>query len=329
MPKHIRKKRYYNYNNKACKKYLRIDFNYECAYCMTHEAESIHGFKSFEIDHFKPRSKFPEDPYIDKYENLYYSCHICNGEKSDDWKGHLLDPCHDDIYGKHVSEEMNEKFKLIPVTDEGEDYVNILKLNQKTHRGIRKVRARYQQKINQKIKERKRLLENIKELSEFKQHELTEVLSVLAGLEDERKGPYFNLIDDIDQEYEKAFEETFNSVFDGENVYLEKVYSEYDLDYEININERSIKVFFRYEESLDFNNGVKQIRIPVEQAEEWKEFEIPVMILVFEKDKNKIYFNRFNIYIDSNPIKTNNMYTIKIEKEDELKSNLKKFKEII
>ncbi|MGD6994026.1 HNH endonuclease [Sutcliffiella horikoshii] len=325
MPKHIRKKRYYNYNSKACKKYLRIDFNYECAYCITHEAESIYGFKSFEIDHFKPRSKFPNDPNIDKYDNLYYSCHICNGEKSDGWQGQMLDPCKDEIYGEHIREGMDEKYKLVPETDQGIDYIKTLKLNQKTHRGIRKVRARYQQKIEQTIKEKSRLLENIRKLYDIGGEEFIEELPVLDELENEMKGPYFNLIEELDHELEEAFEKTFNTLSNGQVISLEKVYEEYDLDYVIKINENKTKVYFRYENNLNFNNGIKHIRIPVEQAREWKDLGIPIIILVFEYSNNKIYFNSFNEYIDSNPILTSNLYSIKIIEENNLEINFGKF----
>ena len=54
----------------------------QCVYCSIHEAQ-FGGIDHYHIDHFKPKSKFPE--HIEDIHNLFYACPICNRFKSDDW----------------------------------------------------------------------------------------------------------------------------------------------------------------------------------------------------------------------------------------------------
>jgi hypothetical protein len=61
------------------------------------------GLENFELDHFRPRSLFPDS--FGDYYNLYYCCHPCNRIKHDKWphsefasKGiGLVDLCSDDF----------------------------------------------------------------------------------------------------------------------------------------------------------------------------------------------------------------------------------------
>lgn len=85
-------------NYRMYKPWLREDFKYACVYCTIHEGE-FGGFHSFHIEHFKPKSKFPELEM--EYTNLLYACWKCNSFKGEDWpsdnplrsgKGYL-DPC--------------------------------------------------------------------------------------------------------------------------------------------------------------------------------------------------------------------------------------------
>ena len=62
--------------------YLRRDFRQCCAYCLLHEFWAG-GESNFEIDHFRPVSKFPE--LKREYSNLCYACHVCNFYKWDHW----------------------------------------------------------------------------------------------------------------------------------------------------------------------------------------------------------------------------------------------------
>ena len=68
------KKNYHGY-----RPYVRRDFEEYCAYCLRHEdwAEA----ETFELDHLRPQSLFPEDKY--NFYNLYYACRRCNLRKLD------------------------------------------------------------------------------------------------------------------------------------------------------------------------------------------------------------------------------------------------------
>ncbi len=95
---------------KTYKPFLREDFNFRCAYCEINEL-SFGGMRSFTVDHFRPKKKFPE--LISQYGNLYYACRDCNNWKHDHWPGPALDkkgfqfadPCSTDIYGVHLLEQ--------------------------------------------------------------------------------------------------------------------------------------------------------------------------------------------------------------------------------
>jgi len=96
-------------NYQAYKPHLRRDFLARCAYCERTEAY-LGGEEAFEVEHFKPRSKFWD--LICAYDNLYYVCRKCNGHKSETWpsEAHLArgqyfaDPCVEDPYIQHLHE---------------------------------------------------------------------------------------------------------------------------------------------------------------------------------------------------------------------------------
>ena len=81
---------------KGYKEYLSKDFNSRCGY--TNCFDFWFGGKgNFQIDHFKPKSKFPD--LETKYSNLVYSCSHINRAKSND-DGLYIDPC-DVNYNDH------------------------------------------------------------------------------------------------------------------------------------------------------------------------------------------------------------------------------------
>ncbi|MBS1835653.1 MAG: HNH endonuclease [Acidobacteria bacterium] len=69
-------------NYQSFRENVRRDFRRTCAYCLLEEIWAA-GLENFEIDHFRPRSLFPE--YETSYYNLYWSCHVCNRLKRDYW----------------------------------------------------------------------------------------------------------------------------------------------------------------------------------------------------------------------------------------------------
>ncbi len=61
---------------------VREDFRKTCAYCLLEETWAA-GPENFELDHFRPKSLFPQ--LLMSYYNLYWACHVCNGMKRDRW----------------------------------------------------------------------------------------------------------------------------------------------------------------------------------------------------------------------------------------------------
>jgi hypothetical protein len=88
--------------------YLRPDFQYRCAYCLTHEHYFLDG-EAGEIDHHRPLNppwQIGKDfsGLKNVYGNLYWSCSRCNRIKGNRWPTdaqyavgeRFLDPCAED-----------------------------------------------------------------------------------------------------------------------------------------------------------------------------------------------------------------------------------------
>ena len=92
----------------AFRPYVRADFRESCAYCLIEELY-CGGKENYELDHFRPRSLFPE--LQDDFYNLYYSCHPCNHIKRNKWPSlelqrrgiSLVDLCRSD-FAEHFQE---------------------------------------------------------------------------------------------------------------------------------------------------------------------------------------------------------------------------------
>lgn len=88
---------------------VREDFRATCAYCLLEEKWAA-GLENFELDHFRPRSRFPHLA-LDFY-NLYWACHVCNRIKGASWPSSALqergigfvDLCSDD-FDTHFTEQ--------------------------------------------------------------------------------------------------------------------------------------------------------------------------------------------------------------------------------
>ena len=64
---------------------LRLPFYGICGYCEEEAALE-------EVDHFRPKSKFPELVYA--WSNWVFACNSCNNTKNDKWPpGGYVDPC--------------------------------------------------------------------------------------------------------------------------------------------------------------------------------------------------------------------------------------------
>jgi hypothetical protein len=127
---------------------LRIDFDFECGYCLAREVELAPAdpFGGFEIDHLRPSSRFKNFQYA--YRNLVWACRLCNRTKGDTWPSktdegsgiRFLDPL-EDAPGEHVGLR-GEKVEIINGSPSGQFFVDALRLNSPAQRERRKKRAK-------------------------------------------------------------------------------------------------------------------------------------------------------------------------------------------
>lgn len=115
-----------------CKEILAEDFQQMCGYCGKNRKTLL---KQFQIDHFAPKSKFPEKKNV--YENLVLACPQCNRLKSDKWIGEksevsndgekgFVDPANEE-YNHHLFRE--DSGKIMYKTEVGKYMYNLLKFN--------------------------------------------------------------------------------------------------------------------------------------------------------------------------------------------------------
>lgn len=99
-----------------------------CAYC-----EGIIGTTSYnQIEHFKPKSKFPELCY--EYDNLHLACQICNSNKGDKYSEDYIDPSIDEPT-EHI---MYRGWEAVGKDDIGKKMIDVVKLNSDTRISYRK-----------------------------------------------------------------------------------------------------------------------------------------------------------------------------------------------
>lgn len=319
----VRKKRYVRYHNPKCKTYLRIDFGFQCAYCKTSEKEVIIGEKAFEKDHFKPQLKFTDSEDVHKYENLYYSCSLCNGKsgKSDYWDESLLNPCKDNIYGEdnHIAEpdEESRDFKLRRITDRGERYIEVFNLNQKDHRIIRKKRNVLKQSNKKRVEEICELKDKVQLITDIdlKSSIINIINDLVSGL---NAYPYEIVKDDDVLNFERNIKRFVES---------KDIYDEYDLDYELTYNNKTIKCDVHIENEVAFESGILQRRINLQQALDWTSIGTGICFIVYDSAANSIYYSNVKeLLMESDLSKVNQYLTINISKADELcEGNKSKF----
>lgn len=159
---------------------LREDFQHMCGYCGKIEAITKNAF---EIDHFIPK-KYAKEKEND-YNNLVYSCYVCNRKESDKWpskdskiqfvdsKG-IVDPASDD-YDSHV--ERRENGEIYGKSEVGKYMVEeVFKFN------LRPIREVWQ--LMKLIEKKKQLREKIKANMEKNIQEYLEMDEMLDVLED-------------------------------------------------------------------------------------------------------------------------------------------------
>jgi hypothetical protein len=125
------------------KQNLRNDFLYSCGYCSITEVESTG--RGFQIDHYLPQEHFPEKK--NEYENLIWSCEICNSCKSDYYANedhekrgfYIIRPDNENPYDHYELKGLLLKDKTVT----GEFNITWLRLNRKILQKIRELRKRY------------------------------------------------------------------------------------------------------------------------------------------------------------------------------------------
>lgn len=293
MSEFVRKIRKINYYHDKCKKYLRYDFGYRCAYCGLHEFESILAYNSFQIDHFRPKKMFAELPEIDDYPNLFYCCSICNSRsgKSDRWDENLLNPCMVKIVGDdhHVKSKPDLKtFKLIPNTEQGKLFIDVIKLDQKKQREIR--RERYARNVSLDKKKAK-LEEMISDAlltpeSEEKRKLLSYLQNEYSELDCEYLGPYHKaqLLDEDELVFFKAVHQI------DSQIKITQIYDEKELDTLLQYAEFSTKCYVEYTNKLKFRKGQKVITVNEDLINDWRSISDRIICLLVDTETKLIYY---------------------------------------
>ncbi len=129
--------------------YLRPDFQYRCAYCLTHEFYFLQG-DGGQIDHHRPLSAVNHDfsALRNVYSNLYWVCGQCNREKGNVWPGdaeyadgfRFLDPCAEDHWETRADGTVTAK------TNVGRFTILNIRLDRQRLNNLRRLLSEWQQK---------------------------------------------------------------------------------------------------------------------------------------------------------------------------------------
>ena len=170
------------------KEQLVKDFRDLCGYCGKNRN---YFFDNFQIDHFRPKSKYPD--LKNDYNNLVLSCPICNRNKSDDWPPNDKNVYHNDSIGyvDPASKEFDEVFyrdedgNIFSNYDYGKYMITKLKFDIRPIKELWKLERLYQAKknINQKIKQGKISMDEYRDFYEISNEidELTRFLKYEEG----------------------------------------------------------------------------------------------------------------------------------------------------
>lgn len=318
MAEFERKKRYIKYNQDECKFFLRKDFQKQCAYCLIKEAD-IGNPDNFEKDHFVPQKSgiigrvhekyFGENFDVNNYYNLYYCCQRCNGRsgKSNKWSSTLLDPCTDDIWGKHIKRLGNEVLEALTI--EGDEYIRTFKLN-----SLRAIKIR--QGIESQRQSIKRHLEALEgfiqshtdddKLTHWLRSEREKDLQKLEYGTNYDPGIYY-LEEDSMLEAEAILSKY--SIVKGDG--------DYELDYVIRLEGKTYYVKLILQQELSFINGEKGFYLPLIQVQDWGERN--VLICCYDIKNKKLYYLDFQSYLSKNPIDAKKgRYFYKIQETSQL-----------
>lgn len=295
MAEFTKKKRFFKYTDKSCKKFLSRDFLRQCAYCKIREGD-LGGPDSFEIDHFVPETKGGSD----NYDNLYYACATCNGKsgKSDIWSETFLDPCKEDIYGVHIT--LLDNYRFNDVTPQGKEYIKTLKLNRKSYVRKRETLAKHKKELEEKLLEYKEAYQqvllsgNIVGVAKVFEDDIKETEAILEyGVNYRASNNYFD--EDIDEMIYRKLEQI------GE---VKCVDRDYDLFYQLKIGEKTYLCNSEID-TLEFERDGKVRRfISREKIDKWKEIEksTPILLITFNTNNNEVYYTAMSTILQSSGV---------------------------
>ncbi|WP_309607946.1 hypothetical protein [Flavobacterium sp.] len=130
--KNIFEKAEKKYNHETVKTALKSMFHNKCAFCESNITQVYAG----DIEHFRPKSKFPE--FCFEWENLLFACSVCNGKSNKGDKfplenegGFLIDPTEENPsdFFRFEFDQVTKLFLLIPINERGETMLKTVKLN--------------------------------------------------------------------------------------------------------------------------------------------------------------------------------------------------------
>ncbi len=128
------------YNHETVKSALIEMFNGKCAYCESHIIHIDYG----DIEHFRPKSKFPV--FCFDWDNLLLSCSICNGVSNKSNKfplesegGFLINPVieNPNDFFRFEFDENTKLFLLFPKDERAKTTINTIGLNREKLANIR------------------------------------------------------------------------------------------------------------------------------------------------------------------------------------------------
>lgn len=152
-----------------------------CMYC-----EGTVGVTSYEqIEHFRPKSKYPELCF--EYDNLHLACEICNNNKSNKYKDEYIDPTlvnpREYIYYRN--------WEAVGKNEIGTMMVELVKLNNDTRMRFRKAKLQIiQERLNVIVK----YIENAKDNEDIKTLLLIDLNDIYKAME--HGSPYCTMITD-------------------------------------------------------------------------------------------------------------------------------------
>ena len=163
------------YNHLEVKESLKEMFKKKCAFCESHITHIDYG----QIEHFKPKSKFPDDCF--NWNNFLLCCSVCNGKSNKGDKfplladgGPFINPVDEnpDEFFDFSFDEVTQQFLVIPKHTRSITMLEIIKLNRD-------------------------------DLAEFRTKELFKIIEMLSQIIDnkEKVEKFFKLFSEEDQYY--------------------------------------------------------------------------------------------------------------------------------